>query len=361
MKLMNTRSIAWTALFVIALGLPSLLLQDRQATAQAVPTATATSIATTSMNPFPKAAWQTEQARAVNDALRLGIELQSAQLPPETLIDEAQFQSAPAASSRVLLPYVQRAVDVVPPTQTPSPTKKPDTGGDDEAGADVGMGIWPNPSVYVTRNGSIAYELRASNFGKGKATSTHVYLPYNKKLMTIYGSTIPGDDDWVSEITDSRVTFTFGNLASGEQRTATLYFHVAGNLGNGTTLPMQATYTWSDGDDGGSGKTNKVPVTVGNTSADSAWAKFTVWPVNVKRNQAQQFVTDRYAPSEGVVFWLNLPDGDVRALNETAVADNAGAVTLKITFKELPSGNFSLVGQGQRSGTIVVGFFTVMN
>ncbi|NJN16043.1 MAG: hypothetical protein HC822_07040, partial [Oscillochloris sp.] len=65
-----------------------------------------------------------------------------------------------------------------------------------------------------------------------------------------------------------------------------------------------------------------------------------------------------YEPNEIVSLWLNLPNGEARALPYQGVAAADGG--LLIGFRTLttdPVGQWSIVGQGTRSGRVGVALF----
>ncbi len=65
-----------------------------------------------------------------------------------------------------------------------------------------------------------------------------------------------------------------------------------------------------------------------------------------------------YRPGEEVSLWLNLPNGTVRALPYRAVANGDGAILVGfLTESRDPLGDWSIVGQGLRSGTVRVATF----
>jgi hypothetical protein len=65
-----------------------------------------------------------------------------------------------------------------------------------------------------------------------------------------------------------------------------------------------------------------------------------------------------YQRGEEVALWLNLPNGTARALPYRAIADADGVILIGFrTLANDPVGNWSIVGQGLRSGTVRVAAF----
>ena len=68
-----------------------------------------------------------------------------------------------------------------------------------------------------------------------------------------------------------------------------------------------------------------------------------------------------YQRGEQVALWLNLPDRSTRALPYLATADNDGVILIGFrTQANDPVGNWSIVGQGTRSGTVRVAPFRLV-
>lgn len=72
------------------------------------------------------------------------------------------------------------------------------------------------------------------------------------------------------------------------------------------------------------------------------------------------FEAQGYEPNEPVSMWFNLPNGTTRALPYQAIADGTGYVLIGLrTEQNDPLGQWALVGQGTRSGRVVVAPFVL--
>lgn len=254
----------------------------------------------------------------------------------------------PAVSSqnvhRLFLPaLVKNAGDTPPPPPA--------------ALADVSLTLWVTPSIRVAGDGTLVYELRVTNYGKGTAKGAQITLPYNRQQVTLTNASfLTGSGDWVSAISDSTITVSFGPIAPGAKRTGYLYQRVARTLPNDTVISVRAATSWSDSREGGSGASNWTPVLVGSGSATSAYLWLAVSPASGKAGTLHRFYTDRFIPGEGITTWLNTPSG-VKPLDLRATADGYGRVWLDFASTGLTPGSYSLVAQGARSGlTAVTGF-----
>ena len=181
---------------------------------------------------------------------------------------------------------------------------------------------------------------------------------FNGSQMYVVDAKFTKTGDWVSENNAERIVVSFGELRSGDARTATVNFHVNGWMVDDTVLSMRASYKWSDGDDGGSGQSNWAPILVGSGNSSAAWLWLKVDPVNGPVGTTHRFFTDRFAPGEGIITWLNTPSG-ARQLTLRGQADSMGRVWLDFRSTGLRPGSYSLVLYGARSNLTAVATFNV--
>jgi hypothetical protein len=261
--------------------------------------------------------------------------------------------------SLIYLPHVAGPQPTVAPgpdpTPTPSPTPRPEP---PPPPADVAVTLWPAPSIRVARDGTLAYEIRVRNYGDGDAELIHVTLPYNKRQLTVTGSKLNDPNDWVSELKDDHVTVTFGRLRSDKSRTATIFFHVNRSLADNTVLSMRASYTWSDERHDSGGSSNWAPVLVGGGNDSAPWVWVRVDPFSGGAGTTHHFFSDRFIPGEGVVTWLNTPDG-VKPLDLRGIADPMGRIWLDFKSTGLRPASYQIVLYGARSNLTGVASFNV--
>jgi len=263
--------------------------------------------------------------------------------------------------SLIYLAHIARPQPTVAPgpnptaTPTPSPTPRPEPEPDP---ADVAVTLWPAPSIRVARDGTLAYEIRVRNYGGGGATAIHARLPYDKRQLTVTGSKFNDSADWVSELKDDHVTVTFGSLKSGRSRVATIYFRVNRVLPDNTVLTMRASYTWSDERHDGHGSSNWAPVLVGGGNDSAPWVWVQVDPFAGRAGTTHHFFSDRFIPGEGVVTWLNTPDG-VKPLDLRGIADPMGRIWFDLKSTGLRPASYQIVLYGARSNLTGVVSFNV--
>jgi hypothetical protein len=331
-------------------------------TAGAAPRLSPTQLPTT--QPLPAATPQTgPNLFPVTDTMTDTINSVLAAYNQSRLQDDAGVGPVPVQLNESLtyLSHVGGAQPTIAPapeptaTPTPSPTPKPDP---EPAAADIAVRLWPAPSIRVARDGTLAYEIQVRNYGDGAAETIHVRLPYDKRQLSVIGAKFSDPADWVSELKDDHVTVTFGELKSDKSRTATISFRVNRVLPDNTVLSMRASYTWSGERSEGYGSSNWAPVLVGGGNDSAPWVWVQVSPFAGRAGTTHHFFSDRFIPGEGVVTWLNTPDG-VKPLDLRGVADPMGRVWIDLKSSGLRPASYQIVLYGARSNLTGVASFNV--
>jgi hypothetical protein len=265
-------------------------------------------------------------------------------------------QAIPAVAAPVYLPLVRHRVDtqVNPPIETPTATP------DDRKPADVAVALWAEPSIRVSRAGTLTYEIRVRNYGSGAALRTEVELPFDRAQITPVGSQLDqSSGDWVSKLADKSLTVTFGEVGAGEERSGRIIFRVAGGLADNLVIPTRATFRWVDERRSSAGTTNWAPVLVGGSNDNAAYVWLIVEPAVAGRDTTRGFYSDRFMPDEGVTTWLNMPGAQVRPLEVRGKANGVGQVWLSYKPSDLAPGTYQLVVYGNRSKLTGVVSFVV--
>jgi hypothetical protein len=163
----------------------------------------------------------------------------------------------------------------------------------------------------------------------------------------------------VSGASDTRIDVTFGPLDEGATRTGTVFFRINGTLATDTVLNMRARFSWNDARGGHDGAgSNWAPVLVGGGNDSAPWVWLKVDPTNGTASATRAVTSNRYAPYEGVVTWLNTPQG-VKPFDLRGTADALGNVSLRFTPGGLARGTYQIVVYGTRSALTGVATFTV--
>lgn len=295
--------------------------------------------------PFPTTQAMTDTVQLVLDQY-LGRQLVAPQPPSE------QDFTPLSGRSTIYLAAIQRQAQAQPPTPTPQPQP--------HERADIAVTTWPEPSIYVPRGGRLVYNLRAINYDRGDAKQTRVTLPYDRRQMRPIGSRLDrAKGDWVSRLSDQEIEVTFGPIDGKGERSGQLLFEVGAALANDTLLDVRPSYLWrDDGGEEGPYRTNWAPVLVGNGPATAPWVWTQVTPNSGVPGTTHTFLSNRFAPDEGIITWLNTPAG-VRALDLRGVADRQGVVSLAFSSAGLSPGSYQLVLYGARSQLTGVATFVV--
>jgi hypothetical protein len=339
-KLLAVLAVCLALLLLSAIGQARLTRADAP-----LPDPTPTLDEAVQPNPFPSTPAMTDTVQLVLDQY-LGRQLIA---PPGSGDQEVTPLTGGAP---VYVPLIRSAPATSQPTPTPRP--RPTTH------ADIAVTIWPEPSIHVMRGGRLTYELRITNYDRGNARGVRVNLPYDRRQMRPIASRLDSaKGDWVSRVTDREVEVTFGPVDGNAGRTGLLVFEVGATPGNGTILDIRPSYTWwDDNDNQGPYRTNWPPVIVGDGPATAPWVSTGVTPTEGVAGTKHIFLSNRFAPGEGIITWLNTPSG-VRALDLRGVADSQGAVGLTFSSGGLSSGNYQMVLYGARSRLTGVASFTV--
>jgi len=227
--------------------------------------------------------------------------------------------------------------------------------------ADVWVTIRPSPSIRVEKNSRLAYELRVRNYGRGDADRVLVTLPYDNQQLTVRDSRLDEEaGDFVSQVTDSSVTVTFGPVTAGEERTGALFFLVDGDLADDSAIAPRATYSWNDARGGGSRRTNFAPVLVGSFDNTSPFVFVSVEPPTAPRGTTFRFFSDRFNPNERINVALELVGSGERFNVDTELrADDAGVIRLDYNSIDVTPGAYAMYFFGERSQLTAVAEFFV--
>jgi len=274
-------------------------------------------------------------------------------LPGIGTADAPALSAIPAPIPPVFLPVIVGLPPppiMIPPEPTPTPPPP---------GADVTAVTWPEPSIRVGRSLTLTYEIRVYNDGKGDASRTTVVVPYNRNhILPVASRFDRSAGDWVSELTPTQLTVTFGRLGGGKMRSGFIDFKVNNSLSTNTVIETRATFRWSDEDRGGNGRSNWAPVLVGGGNDTAPFVWLIVEPVQGSAKETRTFFSDRFVPGEQVVTWLNTPRG-VKPLDVAAAADPSGRVWLTYRPSDLTPGTYQIVAHGARSRLTGVVSFVV--
>jgi len=354
---MNTHSLSsrFWALPVIALVLGALTA-SRFVSAQATPTPTPTPAADFSMLPEPA---QTALADFLEDRAA-GDPRPAAALPPVTPRPDAVAPRAGGSGRMIFLPLLVRSA---PPSAPEPPTATPEPG----EPAEVWVTLRKEPSIRVDRDGTLEYEIYVRNRGDGPADEVRVTLPYDNEQLTYLDADFEDADDFVAEVDENEIVLVFDDVegvdanVDEDPRRATITWNVNDLLPIDTVISIRGTVAWDDARDGGSRRTNRAPVLVGEASNNSEYVFAEVTPELGQVGTEFTFLSDRFIPDEEVAVWFNTPDG-VRALERDLEADDQGVVEFTFSSDGFAPARYEIVVFGLRSKlTAVTEFFVDPN
>ncbi|HEX6290172.1 MAG TPA: hypothetical protein VFZ66_13340 [Herpetosiphonaceae bacterium] len=329
---------------LLAVAALVLVLADRGVRAQATMPPPPMSTAAPDFAAIPDTATITETIEAALAAFERATPDQQPVALDQAAIEQIVASPCRPLNQQTFIPCVRRTVSYEPP-----PIRR----------ADLSLTVWPTPSIRVARGGTLAYELRLTNYGTRQAHSAVVTLPYTTQQMIVTGSKFSRPDDWVSEVTSSYVAVTFAPFAAGEYRTATIFFRVNDGLPNDTVINMRAAYRWSDDVGGGEWRSNWAPLLVGGGNDSAPWVWMEVQPLSGVVGTTFHFYTDRFIPRENITVWLNTPRG-TQPTTLRAIADEYGRACVDLKSTYLRPGTYSLVLNGTRSNLTAIARFYVL-
>lgn len=128
--------------------------------------------------------------------------------------------------------------------------------------ADIAVTLQTQPSIYVSRGERLDIDVLVENMGDDSASSISVTLPFDTDQLTLNDVHFRQGQSWIGSYADDSITLIFDHLEDDDDRSATIYTDVSDMLIDDTEIALQASYAWSDADNGGRGLSNEVVLTV---------------------------------------------------------------------------------------------------
>jgi hypothetical protein len=231
--------------------------------------------------------------------------------------------------------------------------------------------IRPTPSIAVMPGGELVYTLHVRNEGMTDASAVRVNVYYDPTYLSLLGTTFTTDKDWVSSLVSDnpeyeQVTITFSGLNEGESRTADILMQVRETMPNGAPVPhgtviqTWARYYWFDPTGQRDYRaSNAAPVLVAPYTQHSEFVWMMVDPPAAPAGSTFRFMSDRFLPNEGMVFWLNTSGGGTAPVNQETRVDESGRFTLEYTAEGLAPGTYHMIAFGKNSELTAAVPFTV--
>jgi hypothetical protein len=218
-----------------------------------------------------------------------------------------------------------------------------------------------DPDGAVPPGGVFSYTLTLANSGAPGPVSVRIALDPNIEVLDF--TSLDGHS-FVDYRGDDAVSVVFGGLDAGLTGQARIMARVRPGTAPGSRIVSRATASWGDGTNHARSLSNSVTITVG-PQADTGHHGL---------RQALQVAPDGPIPAgtlvvlggsffgqdEPVSLWVNLPDGQVTALDPASErADATGTLVVGLNTSGAAPGLYSLVAHGVCTGMEGVGVFTI--
>ena len=224
-------------------------------------------------------------------------------------------------------------------------------------------------SLQLNPGDTLSVKVRVTNPFTSTLSKTTVKLAYDSGQLTPIDSDFHQDSDWVSDLSDSRVTLTFKDIGAGKSRSGKILFRVNQPVPGNTSIDLHAKFNWSvdattsSPSKHGSGSTDgDQPLIVAPDGVltdpnviDSA-PQAAIEPRSGASGTQFRAHASGFAGGEKISIWLNTLDG-VAAVPHDLVANANGEVWPEFSSNNLAPGRYGLVIYGQESTqTLVVPF-----
>lgn len=203
--------------------------------------------------------------------------------------------------------------------------------------------------------GTLMYKFHVNNNNVASQilTRVDVTIRYDQNTLTLVDSKLRSSSDFVSKVKDGKATVQFGEIDQGDERSATLIFHVNAAAPLGAPILTDGSYQWWS-----TNAWNEGGLTISNVIVSSTPATTAISPASGPADTIFQIYVTGFEPGEQVVTWLNTPAG-VQPLALSGTADGNGTVQLQFNSAGLAPGNYSVVVHGLDSDYNSVLSFTI--
>ena len=99
-------------------------------------------------------------------------------------------------------------------------------------------------SLQISPGDTLSIKVRVTNPLTRTLSKIVVKLDYDSGQITPIDSDFNRDSDWVSDLSDDRVTLTFKNIGAGKSRSGTIRFHVNRPDPGNTSVEVHARFNW---------------------------------------------------------------------------------------------------------------------
>ena len=222
--------------------------------------------------------------------------------------------------------------------------------------ADYGVSSYETLQV---NDGIVEYEIEIVNQGPGAAKNAVITMPFDPAEQRVLDARFSQTSTFVSKVVTNSLEITTGSInANGGIITGTVRLLTRPTAPLGASLGERLTYTWSDGESGGSGRSNLTVLAVGETDNNQPTYPLGVTPTEGPVGATHVLGATIFVPFETVTVWYHTPDNRDIAVGSFGV-DAEGRVGVQFTTTGLVPGNYFFVAYGNRSRLTGVGQFVV--
>jgi len=226
-------------------------------------------------------------------------------------------------------------------------------------------------SLQISPGDTLSIKIRITNPLTSTLRKIVVKLDYDSGQLTPVDSDFHRDSDWVSDLSDRRVTLTFKNIGAGKSRTGKVLFRVNQPMPGNTSVDLHAKFNWSvdattsNPSMHGSGSTDgDEPLIVApdgvltNPNVIDSVPQTAIEPRSGASGTQFRAHASGFKGGERISIWLNTPNG-VAAVPHDLIANANGEVWPEFSSDNLVPGSYGLVIYGQESTQTLVVPFTV--
>jgi hypothetical protein len=243
-------------------------------------------------------------------------------------------------------------------------------------GATAASGTTPDVDISADKlelnpGDTLSVRIRVTNPLTRTLDRITVKLDYDRGQITPIDSDFNRDSDWVSDLSDSRVTVAFKDIGAGKSRTGRVLFRVNQPAPGNTTVDLHARFNWSvdasasNPSLSGSGSTDgDEPLIVApdgvltNSNVIDSQPQAAIEPRSGGAGGLFRAYASGFRGGERISIWLNTPSG-IAAIPHDLIANSNGEVWPEFSSSGLAPGSYGLVIYGQESTQTLVVPFTV--
>lgn len=222
---------------------------------------------------------------------------------------------------------------------------------------------------------TLVYDVIAANHTDTYARNATITVPFDSAALQLVGVKFSGGPVWIQKQDAGTLVYSIERLHQDHPTTATLSFTKLPNAPKDAGLNQRALVGWTVNGVKGSSQSN-MPMAL------QPYYPLAMTEVTTPEGLSKRFDAKMFVPGEPIVFWCNMPNGEIHGLkirrtddfymlqhevsakearahafSNSIGADANGALSIDFPFHSLGAGSYSIVAQGQWSGLTAVAPF----